>query len=340
LTVAGERFAPLAYPIVVVIAVTIVAAGQFVEDLGDGSGNHLLTPPLAVRRWALIALAVYQLVIAGVVETTVRRSLAAARDAVQIDDVAFNAYATRMNRRDLGVELVALAASAAVTAVLFLVLGVEPLSDDPTSGTTHLPAQPAAAALVLAGYVVLGWAAARLLVRTVRLASLLGRLSREPLRINVFDTVNLLPFGNIALAVALAPAGIIAILLLGLGAPSTILGWAALVLATLVSVLAILVPLRGIHGQMHVAKGDALQTLNTHITGVYDEVVEATDIAPDQAARFNHKTSTLLQLRKTVGEMTTWPFRDTVALARALLIASAPLIYTTLSEFIKILLGR
>jgi hypothetical protein len=33
--------------------------------------------------------------------------------------------------------------------------------------------------------------------------------------------------------------------------------------------------------------------------------------------------------------MTTWPFRDTLALARALLIASAPLIYTIGSELIK-----
>ena len=33
--------------------------------------------------------------------------------------------------------------------------------------------------------------------------------------------------------------------------------------------------------------------------------------------------------------MTTWPFRDTVAFARAVLIALAPLIYTTLAELIR-----
>ncbi|MEJ7749350.1 MAG: hypothetical protein WKF56_08595 [Candidatus Limnocylindrales bacterium] len=33
--------------------------------------------------------------------------------------------------------------------------------------------------------------------------------------------------------------------------------------------------------------------------------------------------------------MTTWPFADTVAFGRAVLIASAPLIYTVLSELIK-----
>ena len=41
-------------------------------------------------------------------------------------------------------------------------------------------------------------------------------------------------------------------------------------------------------------------------------------------------------MRKAVQEMTTWPFRDTVAFGRAVLIAAAPLIYTTLSELIRV----
>jgi hypothetical protein len=45
-------------------------------------------------------------------------------------------------------------------------------------------------------------------------------------------------------------------------------------------------------------------------------------------AALNARTNTLVPLRKTVHEMTTWPFRDTVAFGRAVLIASAPLIYT------------
>ena len=34
--------------------------------------------------------------------------------------------------------------------------------------------------------------------------------------------------------------------------------------------------------------------------------------------------------------MTTWPFRGTLAFGRALLIASAPLIYAALSEIIRV----
>jgi hypothetical protein len=336
-----DRLAPIAYPLVVILAVSIVAAGQFVEDMADGSPNHLLTPPLAVRRWAIIALVLYELVIAGVVNRTVRRSVASLQPVVRIDGPAFASYQERMNRRDLRLDVLVLLASAMIVVLLFLVMGVEPLADDPaTTLRGQMPVEPLPALLVLGGYTVLGWAGVRLLAITLRLGRHLGQLSREPLKVNVFDTVNLLPFGNIALSVALAPAGIIAILLIGLGAPSSLLGWTALLLATLASVLSLLLPLRGIHRQMYTAKDGALEMLNARITAVYDEVERAPAIEPDHAARLNHTTSALTSLRKTVHEMTTWPFRDTVALARALLIASAPLIYTTLSEFIKIFLGR
>ena len=43
---------------------------------------------------------------------------------------------------------------------------------------------------------------------------------------------------------------------------------------------------------------------------------------------------------KTVQEMTTWPFRDTVAFGRAILIASAPLIYAALAQLINVLWGN
>jgi hypothetical protein len=174
-----------------------------------------------------------------------------------------------------------------------------------------------------------------LVYMTARLGRSLGELTREPLEIDVFDTTNLLPFGNIALAGALAPAGIIVILLLGLGQPSTWLSWSILFLAAVASILALLLPLRGIHGQMSDAKEAALANLNARIGHVYEEVRRA----PLEGAAIpgiNERTNTLIPLRKTVHEMTTWPFADTVAFGRAVLIASSPLIYTVLSELIRV----
>jgi hypothetical protein len=46
----------------------------------------------------------------------------------------------------------------------------------------------------------------------------------------------------------------------------------------------------------------------------------------------------LIALRKVVGDMTTWPYQDTVAFGRAVLVASAPLIYTALNSLINIFL--
>jgi hypothetical protein len=43
-------------------------------------------------------------------------------------------------------------------------------------------------------------------------------------------------------------------------------------------------------------------------------------------------------MRKTVQEMTTWPFRSAVTFGRAVIIALAPLIYAFLSELIRLTL--
>jgi hypothetical protein len=59
-------------------------------------------------------------------------------------------------------------------------------------------------------------------------------------------------------------------------------------------------------------------------------------LGPAQLGPLNERTSILIPLRKTVQEMTTWPFRDTVAFGRAVLIAAAPLIYAVLSQLINV----
>ena len=93
------------------------------------------------------------------------------------------------------------------------------------------------------------------------------------------------------------------------------------------------------------AKQDALGGLNARIREVYEReggasgaggAGGATELDDAEISRLNNRVGTLVALRRTVGEMTTWPFRDTLAFGRAVLIASAPLIYTVISELIKI----
>ena len=323
--------------LVAIVAVAIVVAGQVVEDLSDSAPLQMLRPEFSNPRWTLIAVVVYELLILRLVDRTVRRSLPSFERVLRLEPDAFRAYVRRLRPPDPTTSLVILAASALIVTVLFAGLGLElPLVNDPvTDEPLFLPGDPLAALVILAGYTVAGWAGLSLIYLTVSLGRALGELTREPLEVDVFDTTNLLPFGNIALASALAPGGIIGILLFGLGSPESWLSWSVLLLAACASIVALLFPLRGIHRQMSDAKEAVLADINGKLAGVYDHMTR--NIEDTSAiAVLNQRTNTLVPLRKTVQEMTTWPFTDTVAFGRAVLIASAPLIYTVLNELIKV----
>ena len=334
-----DRAIRLSPVLVLVVAVVLVILGQLAEDLADTEPLQLLTPLSAQRRWTLIVAVVYMLVIGRVIERMVNRSLATLDALVHVDPERFRDYMSRMRRPGLAVDLILLAASAAVVIVLFLALKTSlPIDDGVTNAPVFLPANGAIAAAILVQYTLVGWAVLALVWSTISRARALGELSQEPLEIDVFDTTNVLPLGNIALATALAPAGVIVILLFGFGAPSMAVSWTLLVLVTLASLLALLLPLRGIHRQMDAAKEAALSTLNVRLRESYQAASAATPPSPEITTQLNHRVSTLVNLRKTVGEMTTWPFRDTLALGRAVLIATAPLIYTVINELITVFL--
>jgi hypothetical protein len=323
--------------VLIAVAVGIVLLGQIVEDLADGQTLQMLPPITSARRWTLVAVVLYELAIARLLDQTVQRSLPAIERVLRIDAATFRSYVHRLEPPDRMINAVLLAASALIVTVLFVVLGLDlPMTDNPVTGQKlFLPTDGIQAFAVLAGYTVAGWAGLSLIYLTVRVARALEALSREPLEVDVFDTSNLLPFGNIALANALAPVGIIVILLVGLGSPTAWFSWTVLLLAAVASILALLLPLRGIHRQMGEAKERVLASLNARIRQVF-ESVDAVAVDGDQLKGLNERTNTLIPLRKTVAEMTTWPFADTVAFGRAILIASAPLIYTVLSELIKV----
>lgn len=332
-----DRFIGVWPSLLIVAAVGVVTAGQIAEDLADSPPLQLLSPETAVRRWTVIFSVLYMLLTSRFVDRLVDRSVGALEGAVDLPEAQFRTYAGAMRRpRPIVNAAVFLLALTSVIA-LFWGIGLSLPSDDPvTNAPLYLPASGAAQLLIVLQYAVVGWTILSLVWNTIRRARALGRLSHEKLDVDVFDTTRLLPLGNIALATSLAPAGIIVILLVGYGRPSQPLSWSVLLLATLASVLGLLLPLRGIHRQMARAKAAALAGLNAQIREIYERVsAGASDGA--ETARMSGQVSTLVTLRKTVGEMTTWPFRDTLALGRAVLIASAPLIYTVVSELIKVI---
>jgi len=327
------------------VTLTLVVAGQVVEDLLDDTALQLLPPTLLRERWTVIAVAIYLVVVVEIVRREAREALSDLRPVVRIDDPRFEVYRAAMTRLHPRVELGLIVASMAVVVVLFPIGGLSlPTTDIPgTTSPLHLPASPLASTVIVLAYAALGWAGLRLIETTVRVARTLGRLTRESVAVRVFDTSDLLPFGHIALAAALAPAGLIAIFVLGLGTPRTPIGWAVLLLATATSLLALVLPLRGIHGQMRRAKDEALAGLNGQLSDVHARVGSSplADAAVPTAAgaaiptgELNDRTSLLVSLRRVVGEMPTWPFRDTVVFGRAVLIASAPVIYAALNGLV------
>ena len=323
--------------IVAIAAVVLAALGQLAEDLADSEPLQLLEPGAAIRRWTVIVAVLYLVVISRVVDRYLERSLDDLKEMLAIDERRFGRYARQLRGLRLLVDALLLVGSAIAVAILFILLSSSlPIDDAVTNLPMLLPTNALGALAVLAGYTVVGWTVVSLVASTIRRAITLGRLSGEKLDVDVFDTSNLLPFGNIALATALAPAGLIVILLVGFGRPSMLLSLSVLVLATLASVLALVLPIQGVHRQMADRKEAVLAELNARIREIYERQSASTVLDASETAIVSNRTATLVALRKTVGEMTTWPFRDTLAFGRALLIATAPLIYTVASELIKV----
>ena len=320
----------------VVVAVGLVLAGQIVEDLGDSQPLQLLAPSTALRRWTLIVAVAYLILVSRVIDRMIEQSLQSLDTLVDVEAEHFQLYMARMRRTSLAVELIWLAVSAVLTTVIFAAMRTSlPIDDPRTNAPMFLPGYGVGAGLVLIEYTILGWAVLSLVWNTIRRARTLGELSREPLEINVFDTTNVLPLGNIALATALAPAGLVVILLFGFGRPSSPISWTLLVLVTLASLVALLLPLRGIHRQMDAAKEKALSELNAGLARSFEEANVQPAPTGAAAADLSGRVGTLVGLRKTVGEMTTWPFRDTIAFGRAVLIALAPIIYAVINSLIN-----
>jgi hypothetical protein len=295
-------------------------------------------PPL-LARWAVVGLVLYSIVMSAMLMQRAAGSLSTVRTVVAIKQKAFDGYRQRLAHIDPRIEIGLFVGAAVVTAVLFLVLGSDLLLDDPVlqPKTPHkLPSDPLLAFAILAAYTVVGWTFLRLMYITGRSARILGQLGREPLRINVFDTSDLIPFGNLGLLITLAPAVAIIILWAGLGTPNAIGGWVILGIASMFTLLALLLPLEGIHRQMADAKEKALTGLNQRIADLYDEISGPLPADANDASRIGGATNALIPMRKTVQEMTTWPFRSAVTFGRAVIIAMAPLIYAFLSEVIRL----
>lgn len=327
---ALERL-PIPFRNTAVLVVLLLVVEQLLEELVIPSPASLETWRRMVIRIALPTLALYILLTMRLLKREVVDCLCQIRGSVKIDDERFESLVRQMIRPSPGMELGLLVISSAVVLLLFTVLGT-PL---PIHTSTPLPDNPLLAGYILLSYILIGWLGLSMVYAGIQHAIYLGKLARQPLNINVFDPENLLPFGSISLLHSLVLVGIVVILRVMLGRPTSPASYLVITLASLGSLMALVLPLLGVFRQMRVAKFQALNNINHQLMRIQQAIMADDGIFEEDATDLNASTNALVNLRRTILESPNWPFRSTSAVIRAMLAATSPLIYFVLIELVR-----
>jgi hypothetical protein len=246
--------------------------------------------------------------------------------AVLISDEAYDRYVQWMIGARWGVELGLIAAATGIAVPLLMMD-----ADLMTAVSGQLGAW-AMLAFMAFTWVLLGWLLLSLVYASIRQARALGALARCPLAFNIYDFSNLFPFGRLSLWHGLVITGLVMIPLILLGMP-TQAGY-LVVGVSIVSLLAVFIPLWGVHEQIGNAKAKALSAMNHQLLEVQTLWFNPLNHSADESRRMSDRINMLLTLRKIVAESPSWPFRSEAALVRAVIAAASPLIYFILNQLI------
>jgi hypothetical protein len=319
---------PISYTWIVVAAGLSAAAEQVLEYSLDDPTFQNLTLDAVARGLVVPILVVYILTHLRILKNAAVEALSSLRPAVQVSDEVYDAYAARMVRANWRTELALFSLSLAVVLGLFLGLDSELLSS-----TSHLPTFLPLALFVVANYVLLGWLLLSLVYCSLRQSRALHALAREPLVINVYDPANLVPFGRLSLIQSLPIVGIILVPLVLLG-PPTQAGYLVIFLSV-VSFFTLFVPLWGVHEQIDQAKDRTMDEIYRQLLSIQQPLLDGTPLEAASVAEMAHRAATLSKLRELIQQSPNWPFKDTAAVARAIVAVTSPLVYFVLNEIIR-----
>lgn len=324
---------PLPFVLIVLIETLIVGGEQFFEFVTElGTLQHPITDMLVgfARHLVLPILLVYMLLMLKRLKTSTVRSLAELRPSVQINDSEYDNHVYRMVNTNRRVELALLLVSAVGVFFLFDPTGIA------SNSTTTLNPSPfgLGTILILTPYILFGWVFLTHIFSALQLGNALGKLAQCRLSVNIYDPGNLLPFGHIALIYSLSVAGVILLLLIGLGQPTQPSSWAVITLLLVSGMVALVIPLWGVNQQMRDARHAELERIHEQLRLVHERILNETNLDPAELAQMSSRTSTLVNLRKVVLETPTWPYRDTLMIVRAFAISIAPVLYFVLQLFI------
>ncbi|MGD8865613.1 MAG: hypothetical protein PVI81_08470 [Anaerolineales bacterium] len=322
---------PLPFTLTAILFAAAVIGEQVLEEIlvGPVSG-YQLWQRIGIRI-ALPLLSIYLLLANRFLKRQVVGCLERLKPAMDITPEHYDKLARRMLKPRRWIEFLLLIASAAVVIGFFLLMK-NPL---PIYTALTIPDQPLAAGFIISVYIVIGWLGLSLVHTGIQHALALGRLSSQPLKINVFDPENVVPFGSISMLHSFVLAGIIVILFLLLGRPTSVISYLVISLASLGSFLALVLPLLGVYQQMRRAKIQALNNIAEQLLQAQQALMQLKDPFGEGLDEVNSRTSALVSLRKTILESPNWPFRSNTAIARAVIAALSPLIYFILTELVR-----
>lgn len=321
------------YWVVALALGVIVFAGQVIERSLSGPLSDLLDPGILAFRLALPVLTVYMLLALKTLKTSALPILADVRPAVQIDDATFDQHVRHMLHTSRRVEAILAGASLAIVIAWFFLFRL-PL---PLMSKTYmyLPSNLLQALVILASYVIVGWAGLSLVYSSIRFGRGLGKLTESPLAVNVFDPDNLLGFGRLSLRHSLTVAATILLLVIPLGTPTEPAEYAVLLLASMASLSVLIFPLWGVHKQMARAREVAAGRISGELAECQKHLLTAPTLDTPLLSDLTDRSDKLLSLRSTIYRSPTWPFRSMPSIVRVVLASMSPFLVFIVNEIIR-----
>jgi len=277
-----------------------------------------------------IIAAIYLLLALRFIKRESKRALRQIRRSVEIDDQRFESFARRLLVADGRVEAV-LAAAAVLLVIFFLVLPPDQLPELAARGAVG----GIGSAVIVLFYALLFWLLLSLVYVGIRSSRALSQLAKQPLTVNVFDPEPLLPFGRLSLAQSLTFVGMFLIPLIIMGPPTRQGGGWLVIGLSVVCLLALFVPLWGVHRQIIEAREEVLERVCGDLMEVQRTLLSPAVPDSEQLRALSQRTEVLLQFRKQILGAPSWPFRDTGSIFRATIAALSPLIYFILNELVQ-----
>lgn len=290
------------------------------------------TWPAAQMAFGLLGIvaAVYILLALRLIRQRSQRALVQLRRSVMIDDATYEGFARRLLVADARVET-GLLLLALLLVVVFLVLPPDQLPELASYGTLGR----VGSVVITVFYTILFWLLLSLVYLGIRCSRALSQLARQPLTVNVFDPEPLLPFGRLSLTLSLTFVGMFLIPLIIMGPPTRQGGGWFVIGLSVVCLLALFVPVWGVHRQIVDAREAVLNRVCGDLMQVQQSLLGAASQETEQLQALSKRTEVLLSFRKHILSAPSWPFRDIGTILRAILVATSPLIYFLLNQLMQ-----